>query len=904
MGKRISVALFTFTCLSVVVIADGARLLGQSPSAEVVGAVRDSVGHPILGAEVVARNDATGLTYVTQSGQGGEYWLGGLPPGQYDLTVRKIGHVPIVRRALALPVGARRELNVILPRAAVELDPIEVFAGPPLLEPTESDVSFVLDRERIRRLPEESREFVDLALVAPGATAAPENPEPVAGTQIGALNSYSLSVLVDGGQLVGGGGHEFSGRFPLLAIQEFEVLTSSYSAEFGQAASGVINAVTRRGTNHVSAEGFVLYRHRALNALGPFETRKPDFNRRHWGIAIGGPVQQDRTHFFVALERKVENSFATVETDGAFPDLEGTFGTPFEDNLLFARIDHRMSPAHEVTLRYGGELSNQRTEIGASTSCTFLGGSNLASAEFGANVDRVMHSVLGRHRWTVGARVLNEATIHYVRSREERSRLTEGPAFKFPTLCTGGNHFAWDTPDYRLELKEELSLATGSHQIKLGAHLSVIGTNTEAFNFGNGAFVFPTDTSSAPLVFTAILGPVAFGADEQNSQVGVYVQDHWRPLPNLSLNLGLRYDIETNGTNQGFVDAEASQLPFIAATARPIDKSNVAPRIGWAWDALGDGTTIIRGGFGLFYDQLAVWYAGLESHSPPLAIVFNPGTTNPNDIRVDPDTIPPLRQVMDTVMSTPVTRQFSLGVERLLPGDITLRMDGIVVQGRNLVVGHQRNPLDPATGLRKFPDFGPVVQLRSIGEAEGKLLIVRARKAFDWGGIDLHYTLADRKATVDRWFDFVSAVPDTANDFSSEFGPADWHERHRVVVMADAHLPLGFDAALKSIYSSARPFTAIDSVDHNGDGNFNDRPPGEGRNDRRGPDFFRIDVGLARRVRVGGIEMAVQFNVYNLLNRTNLNPSSVVPSRASPLFGRASSALPGRQAEIGTRVRF
>jgi outer membrane receptor protein involved in Fe transport len=653
----------------------------------------------------------------------------------------------------------------------------------------------------------------------------------------------------------------------------------------------------------VAAEGFVLYRHRVLNAVGHFETRKPDFNRRHWGVALGGPVRQDRTHYFVALERKVENSFATVETGGAFPTLDGTFETPFEDNLVFARLDHRISPVHEVTIRYGGEFSNQRTEIGASTSCSWFGGGNLASAEFGVGIDRTMHSVLGRHRWAVGTQALNEVTVHYVRTQETRGRLTDGAAFKFPTVCAGGNHFAWDNPDYRLELKEEFSLAAGSHRIKLGAHLGVIGRNNEIFNFRNGAFVFPTDTSSAPVLFVAVVGGSG-RANEQNGQVGFYAQDDWSPLPNLSLNLGLRYDIETNGTNQGYVNPDAARLPFVAASSRPIDKGNVAPRLGFAWDALGDGSTIIRGGFGLFYNQLAAALGGLESRRPVVAFVFNPGTTDPKEVPIDPDTLAPTLQVMDTIMRTPLTRQFSLGVERLLPGDIVVRLDGIYVQGRNLVVGHQRNPVDPSTGLRKFRDFGAVFHLRSIGEADGKMLIFRARKVFDFGGIDLHFTLADRKTTVDRYFDYVDVVPDTADDFSSEFGPADWDERHRVVVMADARLPLGFDAALKSVYSSARPFTAIDSVDHNGDGLLNDRPPGEGRNARRGPDFFRIDLGLARSFRIGRTAIAVQFNVYNLLNRANLNPSSVVENRVSPLFGRASTAFPRRQAEIGARVRF
>jgi hypothetical protein len=194
--------------------------------------------------------------------------------------------------------------------------------------------------------------------------------------------------------------------------------------------------------------------------------------------------------------------------------------------------------------------------------------------------------------------------------------------------------------------------------------------------------------------------------------------------------------------------------------------------------------------------------------------------------------------------------------------------------------------------------------LRNLGEANARILMTRVRRAFGWGSLDLSYTLADRKATVDRWFDFVSTVPDTSSDFSSEYGPADWDERHRVVFLGDAVLPFRIDAELKAIYSSARPYTAIEGTDLNGDRILNDRPPGEGRNARRGPDFFRVDVGLGWTFPVGGAKVRVQANVYNLLNRTNLNPSSVVTTVDSPLFGTAVTAFARRQVEIGTQLSF
>ncbi|NIP56501.1 MAG: TonB-dependent receptor plug domain-containing protein, partial [Gemmatimonadetes bacterium] len=418
----------------------------------------DTLGTPVAGAAVTARNVETGLSYATESTEAGDYWLGGLPPGTYEVRAERIGYAPTVRPSVALSVGTTLRMNISLRVRAISLDPIEVVAAPPVVETTESDVSFVLDHERIARLPEESRQFLDLALLAPGATAAPDNPEAVPTTQIGALNAYSVGVLVDGGQLVHGGNNDYAGSFPLLAIREFEVLTGGFAAEFGQAASGVVNAVTRRGTNDFSVESFGLYRNHRLNATGAFEAEKPEYERTHWGLAAGGPLERDRTHFFVAAERRTEDAFETVSTDGAFPALEGTFKVPFESTLVFARLDHRLAPDHDLTLRYGGELSTRRTDVGPSTSCAFFGGGNLASEEYGVEIEKDMHSLLGKHRWSLGGGALNEVTVHWVGTWERRARLTDGPMLKYPSLCTGGNQFAWDTPNHRFELREDVSV--------------------------------------------------------------------------------------------------------------------------------------------------------------------------------------------------------------------------------------------------------------------------------------------------------------------------------------------------------------------------------------------------------------------------------------------------------------
>lgn len=884
-------------------------LRAQAPTATLIGIVRDSGGGSVAGADLHALDLATRHSYVTSTGQSGQYWLGGLPPGRYDVTVRAIGYVPVRRRAVDLVVGATVSLEFVLVPGAVNLDPIEVIAESPLIETSEPGVTFALDRQQIARIPEESRRLLDLALLAPGTTATPDNHEPVAPVQIGGLSSYSAGVIVDGGQLIHGGNHGLAGNLPLLAVQEFEVLTTSYSAEFGQAASGLVNAVTRRGSNELSGEGFALYRHRSLNTLGAFETTKPDYSRVHWGAAVGGPIVHDRTHFFAAVEHRAEDAFAVVETGDAFANLEGAFLAPFDDVLVFTRLDHRLSSRHELMARYAGEFSQRRSDIGSASSCAFpFGGGTLTSAAFSADTDQDFHSLLARHRWTISPRLLNEATVHFTDTRELRSPRTGGAAYKYPTICTGGNHLQWDSEEWRLEIAEKLSAQvggrSGTHRLSIGARVSLTGRDREVATLGTGIFQFSTDTSAQPVMFRRFLD-VPVGDAQHNVQLGFYAQDNWSLSRGLTLTAGLRYDVETNGTNQDFVAPAAADLPFLSTRPRGVDGNNLAPRVGFAWDPFGRGTTVLRGGFGIFYDQLSSWWGGLETSPTRVQTVFNPGTTDPRHIPTDAGASPLVMTVMDPVMETPSTHQYSLGVEQVLSRNSIVRLDGVIVRGRNLILGHQRNPfVSPTENVRKYPAYGAVLVLRSLAEADAKMLMARVRHTWARGNLDLSYTLADRKATVDRWFDYVFLVPDTSSDFSSEYGPAAWDERHRVVLFGNVALPFGLDAALKSIYSSARPYTAIEGTDVNGDRILNDRPPGDGRNAWRGPDFFRVDVGLGWSVPVGGARLRVQANVYNLLNRTNLNPSSVVNTLSSPLFGAAVTALTRRQVEIGTQLAF
>ena len=883
-------------------------LAGQAPTSALSGVVRDSTLGPLPGVAIRAVSRTSGFAYATTTSSTGQYWLRGLPPDRYDVAASRIGLRPVVREDVELAVGRTVPLDFQLVASPVELEPLGVSVRRPAVETASASVSYVFDRERIERLSTESRQFMDLVPLVPGATIGTEatgGPPAFGGSgaSLGALNRQSLGVLVDGGDFTEGLFGDLGGSVPLLAIQEFEVIQSQYSAEMGRAASGMVSVATRRGGNELRTEGFALFRHHALTARGAFESEKPDFNRSHWGVAAGGPIAVDRTHFFVAFERRAENEFSTVNTGGAFPDYEGTFRTPFTDNLMFARIDHRAGESHDFTLRYAGEVGDELFGVGG-----------IRSFEYGRENALDMHSALLGHRWALPNGWVNQARVHFASSRRALIRnAPPGPTLLYPDLMAGPHQAQERSSSVRAEFRDDLSLITtgrtGTHRVRLGTHLSWLHNETRSSFFENGAFFFARDDAALPVMGQVSFEDPAIRLDARNLQLAFYAQDDWSPTPNLTLSLGLRYEVETNGSNQGFVSPFAGELPFIPASSRPIDGDNLAPRIGVAWDPGGTGSTVIRGGFGVFYDALVAGpLLALErSSGVPLAQVLNPGTTLVDELRIDPDTLPPIIWTAGDI-DTPFTRQYSLGVEQVLPGDVTVRLDGVLVQGRNLLL--QRN-LNPAVGRDesgaprfRFPGYSRIVQLASAGRAEAKMLLVEVRKAWPRGWLNVGYTLADRRNTNDTWtFDVPLTDPDVL-DPETEWGPAAWDERHRLTTTAFVGLPGRVGLAGKVVYASGRPFTAITGSDDNGDfSRENDRPPGEGRNERRGEDVFRADAGLTwEALAWGRARIALTVNVYNLFNTVNGLPSSIQNIVDSPNFGRPLAAYAGRQAEIGLEV--
>ncbi|HSM09644.1 MAG TPA: TonB-dependent receptor [Gemmatimonadota bacterium] len=886
-------------------------LAAQAATGELTGVVLDTDSRPLAGADVEAVHVESGLEYHATSGAAGRYWLRGLPPGPYEVWARR-GIPPEIDEKPDRDSTPRYETTVTVGSILwldLEFEPESVAVELPGLVveaagvPGRAKIAYVLDHARIAALPEESRQFIELTQLVPGTTAgtAATGGPPLFGTNgssVGALNRQSLGVLIDGVDFTEGLFGDLGGSLPLLAIREFEVAVHQYGAEMGRAASGVVNVVTRRGTNAPIFEGFGLYRHHALTARGAFEEEKPDFNRRHWGVAGGGPITRDRTHFFAAFERRVQNEFSTVNTGGAFPEHEGTFRTPFTDNLLFARIDHRLNANHELTLRYAGEIGERLSGVGG-----------IQALEYGQNNTLDTHGILLAHRWSSASGWQNETRAHLLSVRRTLLRnAPPSPTLIYPSLRAGPARGQERSRSVRMELRNDLSRllegSSGAHRLQFGAQLSWLDDETDSAFFENGWFRFESNQDTEPALLQLSFKSPAVRLDERNLQIGLYARNDWSPVPELTLSLGLRYDVETNGSNQDFVSPFAGDLPFIPTKKRPVDTDNLAPRLGVTWAPGADRLTVFRGGFGVFYDALVAGpLVALErSSGVPFLQLPSPGTTDIAELMIDPDTVPPIVWSSGDIR-TGLTRQYSLGVERRFRGGLSVRLDGVLVEGRNLLLQRALNPF-VAPGVRRYPEFSRVTQIVSEGRAEATLLLLQIRHRLGAGWLEVGYTLADRKNTNDTWGQPLVPQTDPAVlDLDAEWGPAAWDERHRVVATGGIELPSGLGASGKLIYASARPFTATLGRDLNGDGETNDRPAGEGRNARRGPDFFRTDLGLSWTAPLrGSTRLEAMLNIYNLFDTVNGVPASVQSELGAPGFGEPLAAFPGRQVELGLRV--
>ncbi|MEO6239463.1 MAG: TonB-dependent receptor [Vicinamibacterales bacterium] len=844
----------------------------QQTTGTIAGRVLDEQKAAVPGATVTAKNDNTGFSRSEVSDAEGLYRITGLPVGSYAVSIEMSGFQPQKRD---VPVNVSETVTTdFAVRIAQLSESVTVKAETPLVDTTSSAVGGVVDVRRVENLPLNGRQFANLAVTIPGVGLGYHS-DPTKSTQfspqINGGNGRNVNYQIDGGDnnddTVGG----LLQLFPLEAIQEFNFLTSRYKAEYGRSNGGVMNIVTKSGTNEFRGSAFELLRDKSMNARTETERRsaiaKQDYRRNQFGGSVGGPILQNRAHFFAAVERTNQDTTQAVTTRNLFPAKDGVYPTPYRETLFTGKATANLSPRQYLTVRYGRNNNTQP-----------YGATPLSTPDNWGDSKNKFNSINANHNLSLAGSKFNEFVFQYADFDNHISARSNSPYESFPNGVTTGQNVnsPQSTAQKKYQFRDDFSWhAAGmgglGHDFKAGANFINEPRLFITFNTGKGVVQSNhlTDDVNGP-----ISGITLNDGDSQANipikQYAAYVQDDWRVTDRLTLNLGLRYDLVTGlqfdqSNNPNYVLAQ--QLGAAGRFANVVgyenfgkepktDTNNWQPRIGGVWDVRGDATNLIRAGWGVYtdfgYTNSNALFAAADASGSRFGTVFTANNTsglrNPDGslYRVgqpltnlasqnEAGGLPLFGQWVDPLLEQPETRQASVGWSHVLTSTTVLTADYVHIDGKNLNVRPRLNTRIDG-GARRFADiaFSPnsastrAAISRGKSEYDGLILGVRRRLS---QGVDFtgSYTLSGGRSTIGTAGDELDTryILDATNPFDDPrmLGPNRRTDaRHRVTASATMQLPMGFRVAPIFIFRSALPVYLGEGVDLNRDGELNDLP--------------------------------------------------------------------------------
>ncbi len=892
--------LLIFVCLAL-----GRPVAAQRTTGVIEGVVTIDAGNGLADVTITVQNQDTGLRRSTTTDPDGRYVMTGLPvEGEYDIQAELPGFVTVVRRKVTVTPNEIVVIGFTLRVAAAET--VTVTAVTPLLDlgrsTVQQTVQQTVNEQLVRTLPLLGRNFINLASLAAGFTGNPSFPSPQGQVY------WANNVLVDGASHFSkwrSAARTFYSGYGLEAIKEVQVLANRFSAEFGEALATVTSAVTKSGTNQFRGAGLFFVQDDALNATPAFAIRKPPLSSQQFGFTLGGPFVKDQTHFFGSYEGRRSRNHNIVVSPAALgtavPDDE-------DEHLGFFRVDHQLNQRHLLTGRYNGQFFRWHDEIGG-----------LGLPGTGTQYTNDVHTLLLTDAFTVSNRLLNEVRFQFARYSDTRFDLQPavyvsraGYSIEGGTLGRFG--FGAD-PEDTWEAANTLSYWKGPHTLKLGGGFKHVGDHNAFLNYGRGAYFFagPPDRFPAPFLF--IQGfPSADGsatADPRSVSAFGFVQDDWRIKSGLTLNLGLRYDIE--------------QVSNVRNYAVPVDKNNLQPRLGAAWEPSGWGRTVVRGGAGLYTQQQLLYYINrvqLEGPDGTVTISLAPDSalfpTFPTVPVFAPGAVLPPRDIhrVDATFTNPYSLQATAGVERTMFGNLVLAADYVYLNGRDLMSLTDANA--PASNLkpaqrsvaaadatRPIPalpnTFRKIITLGNLGESWYHALQIKANRSTGRLQAMVSYTLSHAEDMANY------QLPEDSRDIQAERARANTDVRHNLVVAVNWEAPGtgrvlgGWSISGIGKFRSNRPYTITWGDDRNGTTQNDARP--EGRNTGMTDSFQNVDLALVRRFRRGTKVIEARVEAFNLFNTTNYD-EYVGAALSSPLFKKPVSAFPKQRLQLAAIVRF
>ncbi|GGG73176.1 TonB-dependent receptor [Edaphobacter dinghuensis] len=946
-------------------------------NASVTGRVLDPSGSVVAHASVKAVAAATNQAYTVETDGQGRFRLPYLPVGEYRIDVVASGFAENAR-TLQLTVGSAFDITFQLSVATASTN-IQVTEEPPVIEENRSQIAQTVLQPEVNNLPYEGRNYLDLALLLPGVsptntastqTLAETSEVAGQGYSVNSQRNFSNGFVVDGlsdnDDAAGVAGNVFS----MDVVREFQVVTSGGQAEFGRALGGYFNLVTKSGSNQLHGTAYGFLRNQRLNADNALAGNKLPLTQGQYGASLSGPLRKNKTFLFGNFEEQrlnTEGIITVKPTDAAAinarllavgygaPSLPVSTGlttlypTTLHTDTFFLRGDHRFSQKDQFNMRYSLYKLN-------STNARGVGGLNETSN--GTSVYDTNHTVAASNIATLSNRTFNETRMQFSYDNLTAPPNDQiGPAVTVSGVSVFGRSTSSPTArlNYLGEIVDNVVMQRGAHTFKTGVDFLYNDDTITYPQSLRGSYSFACIYDKASEAPAGYSGPFCanslysgrynsqgyaqnFGNDtvqQNNPNLGFYAQDEWKATPSLTLNAGVRYDLEWLQTIN-------------------TDMNNVSPRIGLAWTPFRNRGTVVRASYGLFYDRVPL---------RPLAnaLLSADNTTDPNNARffsysfsfgdpnapVFPDvaTTPPSSgtkpnySTMQRDIQNPYSQQASLEVEQQLSQTSTLAMSYQHVRGLHLISSINTNiNLD---GTRPDPTRGNVKPYSSAFDSyyDG-LAVSYLQRPVSWGSVRLSYTWSK---AIDDVGEFFFSSPINNFDLRVDRGRSDDDQRHRVVFNAvvnsptsEAHrftdhlthgwklsgilqyysrLPFNITTGANTKQATAqRPCTAAFNLGENGGLN----PCTEalrgaviGRNAGVGFDFFGLNTRLSRTFALtDGVKLEGMAEAFNALNhRNDMIPngtwgSQPYPATPNATFGRATAVGDPRNIQLAARISF